>query len=182
VLLLLPSSHPAAADLHGRNDAGCAQAQELPSPITTGDKLRASDHRLYLWQDGQGGAGFIKVGTKHLFYMVSHARALLLTPGLAEILLLALLGLLGFLGLLRTLAPIHLPHASALLQSNTGVYSEMDPLCVLDFYVQESCQRGGVGIGLFHAMQQVRSANSLPPFSAKLYALATHHFACVLDF
>jgi len=135
-----------------------------------------------LWQDGQGGAGFIKVGTKHLFYMVSHVRALLLTPGLAEILLLALLGLLGLLGLLRTLAPIHLPHASALLQSNTGEYSEMDPLCVLDFYVQESCQRGGVGIGLFHAMQQVRSANSLLPFSAKLYALATHHFACVLDF
>ena len=36
--------------------------------------------------------------------------------------------------------------------SNTGATSELDPLCVLDFYVHESCQRAGLGRLLFDAM------------------------------
>ena len=36
-----------------------------------------------------------------------------------------------------------------------GVQREMEPLCVLDFYVCESCQRQGCGRMLFDAMLQV---------------------------
>jgi GNAT superfamily N-acetyltransferase len=35
-----------------------------------------------------------------------------------------------------------------LLQAN-GAIVEVEPLCVLDFYVHESCQRQGVGKALF---------------------------------
>lgn len=31
----------------------------------------------------------------------------------------------------------------------SGVIAEIDPLCVLDFYVHESCQRQGVGKTIF---------------------------------
>jgi len=36
-----------------------------------------------------------------------------------------------------------------------GVQHEMQPLCVLDFYVHESCQRRGYGKKLFDFMLQV---------------------------
>jgi GNAT superfamily N-acetyltransferase len=42
-----------------------------------------------------------------------------------------------------------------LLQAN-GAIVEVEPLCVLDFYVHESCQRQGVGKALF----EVRSTSS----------------------
>ena len=81
-------------------------AQDLREPITSAQKLGASDHRLYLQCDERGvPTGFIKVGTKHLFYMTS-----------------------------------------------CGAYVELDPLCVLDFYVCGTQQRRGLGIALFRIM------------------------------
>ncbi|GLD95782.1 hypothetical protein PINS_up004460 [Pythium insidiosum] len=35
-----------------------------------------------------------------------------------------------------------------------GAYSEMDPRCVLDFFVREDVQRRGVGLALFQSMLQ----------------------------
>ena len=34
---------------------------------------------------------------------------------------------------------------------------EIDPLCVLDFYVSEACQRQGIGSRLFEVMLEVTS-------------------------
>ncbi|KAG7385200.1 Alpha-tubulin N-acetyltransferase 1 [Phytophthora pseudosyringae] len=38
--------------------------------------------------------------------------------------------------------------------SPRGEYTEMDPICVLDFYVDEAWQRRGVGLQLFHRLLQ----------------------------
>ena len=38
---------------------------------------------------------------------------------------------------------------------NQGVHHEMDPMCVLDFYVHESRQRTGCGHKLFEYMLRV---------------------------
>lgn len=56
----------------------------------------------------------------------------------------------------------------ALLQAN-GAIVEVEPLCVLDFYVHESHQRQGVGKALFevrgaqqHQAHMVKSRHSMP--------------------
>jgi alpha-tubulin N-acetyltransferase 1 len=38
------------------------------------------------------------------------------------------------------------------IRNEQGQIKEITPLCVLDFYVHESCQRGGVGKKLFELM------------------------------
>ena len=38
------------------------------------------------------------------------------------------------------------------IRSIAGAYLEIKPLCVLDFYVHESCQRSGLGKLLFEKM------------------------------
>ena len=38
---------------------------------------------------------------------------------------------------------------------------EIDPVCVLDFYVHESCQRQGIGNKLFEFMCQVSTGELL---------------------
>ncbi|XP_035664155.1 alpha-tubulin N-acetyltransferase 1-like [Branchiostoma floridae] len=54
-----------------------AKAQGLHGPITAAYKLRNSDHRMYILKDAQANSGkgaavgFIKVGTKKLFVLVS---------------------------------------------------------------------------------------------------------------
>lgn len=40
-------------------------------------------------------------------------------------------------------------------QDSAGVLHEVDPVCVLDFYVHESKQRSGCGRILFEAMLKV---------------------------
>ena len=40
-------------------------------------------------------------------------------------------------------------------QDGTGIQQEVEPICVLDFYVHESKQRSGCGKMLFEAMLQV---------------------------
>ena len=45
---------------------------------------------------------------------------------------------------------------------------EVEPLCLLDFYVHESMQRTGCGKKLFEGMLKV----------CKLFILCYHHFLC----
>ena len=40
-------------------------------------------------------------------------------------------------------------HKSLFIRDQEGTYSNVKPLCVLDFYVHESCQRQGIGRRLF---------------------------------
>lgn len=40
-------------------------------------------------------------------------------------------------------------------QDGSGTQHEVEPICVLDFYVHESKQRSGCGKALFEAMMQV---------------------------
>ncbi|CAG5130817.1 unnamed protein product [Candidula unifasciata] len=88
-----------------------AKAQGLDNPITTGTKLKGSDHRLYILKDSSGSrgciVGILKVGRKNLF-----------------------------------------------LYDKCKVQHEVQPLCVLDFYVHESRQRMGCGRRLFDFMLQ----------------------------
>jgi alpha-tubulin N-acetyltransferase 1 len=37
-----------------------------------------------------------------------------------------------------------------------GIISQSSPICLLDFYVDESAQRGGIGISLFKKMLEVQ--------------------------
>lgn len=37
-----------------------------------------------------------------------------------------------------------------------GIISQSSPICLLDFYVDESVQRGGIGISLFKKMLEVQ--------------------------
>ena len=66
-----------------------------------------------------------------------------------------------------------------------GGYDQISPTCVLDFYVHESCQRGGVGRTLFDAMLQHedvqphqlgydRPSNKLIAFCAKHFGLKSY--------
>lgn len=63
--------------------------------------------------------------------------------------------------------------------SRSGQYTEMDPLCVLDFYVDEAWQRRGVGLQLFQRLLQEenvtpdRLAYDRP--SPKLFAFLRKH-------
>ena len=41
-----------------------------------------------------------------------------------------------------------------------GTYQEIKPLCVLDFYVHESVQRGGIGKELFERMLEVEGKDA----------------------
>jgi len=49
-----------------------------------------------------------------------------------------------------------------------GTQHEMQPLCVLDFYVHESCQRRGYGRKLFEYMLQVSNEFSSVSFDLKI--------------
>lgn len=61
------------------------------------------------------------------------------------------------LGLLKV-GPKHL-----FIRNESGVVKEIDPLCVLDFYVSEACQRQGIGQRMFEYMlaREGQSAVSL---------------------
>ena len=47
-------------------------------------------------------------------------------------------------------------YCTRLLQDTSGALHEVEPVCVLDFYVHESRQRTGCGKKLFEAMLEVR--------------------------
>ncbi|PSN37578.1 Alpha-tubulin N-acetyltransferase [Blattella germanica] len=96
-----------------------AKAQGLQKAITSGERLRTSDHTVYLLIDPQGKrgqgsvVGLLKVGRKKLYVFDA-----------------------------------------------TGAHHEMQPLCVLDFYVHESKQRMGCGKTLYEYM--LMEENALP--------------------
>jgi alpha-tubulin N-acetyltransferase 1 len=111
------------------------QAQGLGAVITTAGKLVGSDHRIYLAvaTDRETVLGLLKVGSKHLFIRVS-------LPCPAE-----------------GVKPCELLcGACDAMQNDSGGVKEIDPLCALDFYVVESCQRQGIGNRLFEFMLHVR--------------------------
>lgn len=62
-----------------------------------------------------------------------------------------------------------------------GVQREMEPLCVLDFYVCESCQRQGCGRMLFDAMLQIENidpgALAIDRPSAKCLSFLDRHYS-----
>eukprot|EP00667_Euglena_gracilis_P022606 EG_transcript_25250 len=110
-----------------------AQAQGLPSPITTRAKMLGTDQRLYMYADQNKAIGILKVGTKKLF-----------------------------------------------IRNAAGAYKEIEPLCVLDFYVHESHQRNGIGLILFEVML---ASEKVPPHkfgydrpSPKLLGFLNKHF------
>ncbi|VDD79755.1 unnamed protein product [Mesocestoides corti] len=41
------------------------------------------------------------------------------------------------------------------LFNNYGEYFEVEPVCVLDFYIKEECQRKGYGRELFEDIQKI---------------------------
>ena len=61
-----------------------------------------------------------------------------------------------------------------------GAYQEIKPLCVLDFYVHESCQRSGLGRLLFDTMlsQEFKAPSTLgyDRPSPKLLSFLSKHF------
>ena len=58
---------------------------------------------------------------------------------------------------------------------------EIDPLCVLDFYVSEACQRQGIGSRLFEVMLEVTSNRErVVSCVGVLYHAFLHRAACVI--
>ena len=71
------------------------------------------------------------------------------------------------------------------ITSQSGRMEEINPLCVLDFYVNESVQRGGHGRHLFetileeenvkpHMLAYDRPSNKFKNFLAKYYGLSNY--------
>lgn len=92
--------------------AASAKAQGLGAIITSVEKLKQRDHKMYFLadheaNDGKGGCiGFLRVGVINNIWVID----------------------------------------------NFGKHVKTKPMCVLDFYVHESCQRRGFGKELFEAM------------------------------
>lgn len=88
-----------------------AAAQGLTKPITTADKLKNSEHTLYLLVDPKG------------------------TKGKGSV-----------MGLLK------MGHKGLYVFDREGEHHQLQPLCVLDFYVHEAMQRMGLGKKIFEHM------------------------------
>lgn len=80
---------------------------------------------------------------------------------------------------------IKIGHRKLFIRTRTNALVEMTPLCVLDFYVSERCQRGGFGKEIFDAMLEVeqtsahrlaydRPSGKLLPFLAKHFGLKSY--------
>jgi alpha-tubulin N-acetyltransferase 1 len=74
-------------------------------------------------------------------------------------------------------------------QTRQGEYIELDPLCVLDFYVEETFQRRGIGLALFSNLLETfhSSGNSPQDFaydrpSPKLIAFLKKHYQLIDHF
>mmetsp|Transcript_74730 Transcript_74730/g.207789 ORF Transcript_74730/g.207789 Transcript_74730/m.207789 type:complete len:355 (-) Transcript_74730:7-1071(-) len=107
-------------------------------------------HRVYLLVDGKIALGLLKVGTKNLF----------VEP-----------------------PPAPKPSRSRSRDSSLAVRDglrQISPLCALDFYVHESCQRNGFGRKLFDAMIAAEGARpeqmAYDRPSPKLIAFLRKHF------
>lgn len=106
------------------------QAQELSRAITSTSlfiaNAAAQCQQLYVAIEESQPVGFLKIGVKHLFYVVNIAVVLQFTRIL-----------------------------TTCVQNRKGEYTEMDALCVLDFYVEEHVQRLGLGLKLFQSLLEV---------------------------
>eukprot|EP00929_Paragymnodinium_shiwhaense_P080010 TRINITY_DN41707_c0_g1_i1.p1 TRINITY_DN41707_c0_g1~~TRINITY_DN41707_c0_g1_i1.p1 ORF type:complete len:393 (+),score=60.98 TRINITY_DN41707_c0_g1_i1:115-1293(+) len=102
-----------------------ATAQGLRRPVTFGSPHGLGDQRIYLLVEGHRALGFLKVGRKRLF--VANAASHHASSGPLS----------------------RRAHADV---SAVGAFTEIEPLCALDFYVHEKCQRTGHGRRLFDAM------------------------------
>jgi alpha-tubulin N-acetyltransferase 1 len=66
------------------------------------------------------------------------------------------------------------------IRNEVGAIKEIAPLCVLDFYVHESCQRGGQGKAIFEKMLQMEGVKpekmGYDRPSEKLLAFLSKHY------
>jgi len=66
------------------------------------------------------------------------------------------------------------------IRNEAGSIKEITPICVLDFYVHESCQRGGIGKGLFEHMLAREHASpeklAYDRPSSKLFGFLAKHY------
>lgn len=95
---------------------------------------------------GRGGVtGFLKIGYKKLFLLVSHHVTYCFVPMMVVWLSDVLFEILKACSL-------------SWVQDLQSVHVEAEPLCVLDFYIVESLQRHGYGLELFDFMLQVNNS------------------------
>lgn len=102
-----------------------AAAQGLKRPVTHGSASGLGDQRVYVLACGRQALGLLKVGKKRLFVAAP--------PPVSN-------------------AAVGGARARQQLADVQGALREMEPLCVLDFYVHERCQRSGHGRRLFDTM------------------------------
>lgn len=80
----------------------------------------------------------------------------------------------------RVLGMLKVGEKKLFIRNEQGSIREITPLCVLDFYVHESCQRGGIGRQLFELMLHSehstadRLAYDRP--SSKLFGFLAKHY------
>ncbi|TYZ60233.1 hypothetical protein PybrP1_000575 [[Pythium] brassicae (nom. inval.)] len=121
-----------------------SQAQKLRRAITStalfASQPQPQPQTLFVAREGPSGAvaGFLKSGVKHLFYVVRAANASVRSSKPPS-------------RPLRRVFPARL-----CAQNRRGEYTELDLLCVLDFFVRETHQRSGVGLELFERLLEVR--------------------------
>lgn len=100
----------------------------------------------YLVCRARGGVtGFLKIGYKKLFLLVSRHVAYCFVPTMVVWLSDVLFEILEVCSL-------------SCVQDLQSVHVEAEPLCVLDFYIVESLQRHGYGLELFDFMLQVNNS------------------------
>eukprot|EP00736_Rhodelphis_marinus_P006977 Rmarinus@m.17893 len=81
----------------------------------------------------------------------------------------------------NVLALIKIGFKKLFIRDRAGNYAEIEPLCVLDFYVHESCQRRGCGLELFTKMLEDQGISAVKlgydrP-SPKLLSFLSKHFS-----
>lgn len=105
-----------------------------------------STNCFYLVCRGRGGVtGFLKIGHKKLFLLVSGHVACCFVPRVV-------------VWLSGVVCEILEGCSLSCVQDLQSVHVEAEPLCVLDFYIVESLQRHGYGLELFDFMLQVNNS------------------------
>lgn len=101
--------------------------------------------------------GFLKVGYKKLFLLVSHLFSFFSSNfcHFRSAIISHVSLVLGLFELPLSTVQVCLLFVFP-LQNPQGVHIEAEPLCVLDFYIAENLQRHGYGLELFDFMLQVK--------------------------
>ena len=61
------------------------------------------------------------------------------------------------------------------IRVETGAFCEIEPICILDFYVHEEYQRQGLGKRLFEVTYTSHSVKLLPADHVSCVSLYDHH-------